>query len=301
MRSIVGSTAALLALVVGAPCAMAEEAAPAFSGFYIGAGVGAVTDRVNVAGPLLPLAGITRSSAMSAMTQRYGTPEQIGRNTAAAASAEFQARNPRPSTNPAAGLAYDRLANSYAEAAGTMAFQAAEAAYASALKQLIDKRIDSAARGTGTSAALYAGWGATLLWERLYAGIEVGGGYSSATTKMDISVSAYGFEDSSHIRVEGHLSAYTQARVGLVIAPSIMAYGLLGYEGVHYNIGRDGRRVMESWLGGVRYGAGVEAQLGRGFFGRLEWSRTDLNDVSIKGGKISADRSSSVLSIGYKF
>ena len=68
MRNIVGSTAALLALVVGAPCAMAQETASAFSGFYIGAGTGAVTDRVNVAGPLLPLAGVTRSSAMLAMT-----------------------------------------------------------------------------------------------------------------------------------------------------------------------------------------------------------------------------------------
>lgn len=74
-------------------------------------------------------------------------------------------------------------------------------------------------------------------------------------------------------------------RLGYVVAPGIMPYGLIGY--TQADASGLAAKYISDTFDGVSFGGGVEFNIGGGWYGQLEYRYTDFDDESLNLGGAS--------------
>lgn len=144
----------------------------------------------------------------------------------------------------------------------------------------------------GGNLSLFSGYGVTL--GRLYVGGE--GGYTRSGADSRVTVPGIfglrlGFDDILDLTT----------RVGYLIQPNLMAYGLGGVEFAHSAISSSGIGTVRKWQNGLRMGLGSEYVVGGGVFVRAEFGYSYFNSMKSGSGNLNPDRSDFLAGVGYRF
>ena len=136
------------------------------------------------------------------------------------------------------------------------------------------------ADGTATASADSAVYGINAGYDLSLGGAFVGveGELSTSGSSTDFPAGFPGARDG----LEANGQYYIGARAGVALTPGIAAYGKVGYTSLDTTAFTTAGTLteLEDNAGGFRFGGGVQVQLPGPFEGRLEYRRSQYNDLA---------------------
>ena len=142
--------------------------------------------------------------------------------------------------------------------------------------------VDSA-DGTATASADSAVYGINAGYD-----LSLGSAFVGVEGELSTSDGSTSFPDSFGGAREGLETGgqyYIGARAGFALTPGIAAYGKVGYTALDTKAFTDSGSLdeLEKNTDGIRYGAGLQVQLPGPLEGRLEYRRSEYNDLADAG------------------
>jgi len=157
---------------------------------------------------------------------------------------------------------------------------------------------------SGAVMDLFLGWN-TKVRQQLVAGLQVEGSISPLNFNADASFTSSTGPTGVHtVEVEAQWMASALARVGWLIRPDTVLYGLAGLTFAHFDTGRAFTEIRGFDADGLSVGAGIEKKFGPDWSLRAEYRCTDFGEADEIGidvfnpPEITANRFENKMHIG---
>jgi outer membrane immunogenic protein len=156
-----------------------------------------------------------------------------------------------------------------------------------------------AADGSASATADSAVYGITAGYD-----VSLGGVFVGVEGELSTSGSSTAFPDSfagARDGLEANGQYYIGARAGVALTPGIAAYGKLGYTSLETTAFTSAGSLdeLKDNAGGFRFGGGLQVQLPGPLEGRIEYRRSQYNDLDDPFGDATTDQV--VAGLGVRF